>query len=281
MACLTPFVRQKGIMKNQQFPCGNCPDCRARRISAWSLRLMQQYKISTNGYFITLTYDTKHVPITSNGFLELKKRDVQLFFKRLRKTASKTTGFSVSGIRYYACGEYGGKTRRPHYHAIIFNVAPELIEASWGLGTVHYGQISEASVGYTLKYISKGRTVPMHRNDDRQPEFSLMSKGLGKSYLTPQMVQWHKADLENRMYCNLPDGKKVSMPRYYKDKLYTEDERQIVSAAYKQRIKENDQKAFERSGSDIEKMVRNHQETVLAERRKQHFKINQSKRNEI
>ena len=68
----------------------------------------------------------------------------------------------------------------------------------------------------------------MHRNDDREPTFTFMSKGLGKNYLTPQMRAWHEADLLNRMYCNIPGGKKCSMPRYYKDRIYTESDRQLV-----------------------------------------------------
>lgn len=43
------------------------------------------------------------------------------------------------------------------------------------------------------------------------------------------MVHWHKSDLENRMYLNLPNGKKCAMPRYYKQKIYNETEKKIVA----------------------------------------------------
>ena len=56
-----------------------------------------------------------------------------------------------------------------------------------------------------------------------------MSKGIGDNYMTDKMVKWHKANLTDRMYCSLPDGKKVSMPRYYKDKIYSEMERKRIS----------------------------------------------------
>lgn len=42
------------------------------------------------------------------------------------------------------------------------------------------------------------------------------------------MMAWHYADLYNRMYVNLPGGKKCAMPRYFKQKLYTDEERQEV-----------------------------------------------------
>jgi len=55
-----------------------------------------------------------------------------------------------------------------------------------------------------------------------------MSKGLGKLYLTDKMIKWHKDDLENRMYVPIKDGKKIAMPRYYKDKIYNEREKDRI-----------------------------------------------------
>jgi hypothetical protein len=43
------------------------------------------------------------------------------------------------------------------------------------------------------------------------------------------MVEWHKLDLENRMYVPMKDGKKIAMPRYYKDKIYNESEKNRIS----------------------------------------------------
>lgn len=221
-------------------PCGRCPECKARRVSSWSFRLMQQERVSSAAHFITLTYDTKFVPITTGcHYMSLNKSDVQLFYKRLRKRVSSHS--PDVRIKYYLAGEYGGKTNRPHYHAIIFNVADwRDIERSWQLGAVHYGDVTGASIGYCLKYINKPRRVPMHRNDDRVPEFSLMSKGLGLNYLTPEMILWHRADLKSRMYLNLEGGKKCSMPRYYKDKIYDEHERSIIAAAMRAKILEQE-----------------------------------------
>lgn len=217
-------------MKNQScaVPCGKCPECLKRRTSGWSFRLRQEDKVSSSAFFITLTYDTKHVTITQNGFMTLDKKHCQDFLKRLRKRVSKTR--PDLRIKYYLAGEYGGKTRRPHYHAIIFNVPSESdIDLSWQLGAVHYGKVEAASVGYTLKYMDKPKKIPMHMNDDRIREFGLMSKGLGQSYLSQRMINWHRADLINRAYLNIDDGKKIAMPRYYKEKLYTELERKRIA----------------------------------------------------
>lgn len=253
MPCITPFTVTNKTGQKVPVPCGKCPDCKGRRTSGWSFRLMQQDKISQTANFITLTYDTDHVPITRNGFMSLNKRHVQLFYKRLRKAHSADPiGATMPAIKYYTVGEYGGKTQRPHYHAIIFNAHIPLIQEAWKYGSVHYGTVTGASVGYTLKYMQKESKIPMHRNDDRLREFSLMSKGIGENYLTKQMIRWHKQDLDNRMYLNIEEGKKISMPRYYKDKIYSEMERKRVAffaiqTAEEQRIK-REKKMYEIHG---------------------------------
>lgn len=260
---MTPFYLKDENNFSFPVPCGKCPACYARRISGWSFRLMQEEKISSSAHFITLTYDTTHVPITRNGFMELKKRDVQLFIKRLRKAhdtrkmETKQRVVHSLPIKYYAVGEYGGKTKRPHYHAILFNSEPELIEKAWQLGQIHYGKVSAASVGYTMKYMSKPAKIPMHKNDDRQPEFSLMSKGLGASYMTAQMLKWHKADLLERMYLNIEDGKKIAMPRYYKDKIYNHDERSLVGGYQKGQM-EAKQKELEQNPDYFTSLCESH-----------------------
>lgn len=213
---------------NVGVPCGKCPNCVKRRASGWSFRLMQEEKQSLSAHFITMTYDTNYVPITRNGFMQLSRRDIQLFFKRLRKNIEEK-GQVEKPVKYYAVGEYGGRTMRPHYHIILFNAWPEVVEASWKLGAVHYGSVTGASIGYSLKYMCKRGRIPLHKNDDRQPEFALMSKRLGIGYVQPVIINWHKECLDERVYCNIDGGRKISMPRYYKDKIYTEMERKRIA----------------------------------------------------
>lgn len=173
--CDTPWIATDKDNNNVPVPCGKCPKCISRRVSSWSFRLMQEYKAARNAYFITLTYNTKEVPITNRGFMSLSKKHCQDFLKRLRK-AQERFDDNVT-IKYYLCGEYGSQTNRPHYHVIMFNVASILdVEKKWHHGEIFVGTVSEASVGYTLKYMSKEKKIPQHRRDDRVPEFSLMSK---------------------------------------------------------------------------------------------------------
>ncbi|AXH71943.1 MAG: replication initiator protein [Microviridae sp.] len=57
------------------------------------------------------------------------------------------------------------------------------------------------------------------------------------------MIQWHKADISNRVYCNLPGGKKKSMPRYYRDKMYTAEERGFLKGEFEKKNRELDEAA--------------------------------------
>lgn len=240
--CMFPIIKKDE--KNSAglaLPCGRCPECLKSRTSAWSFRLRQEEKRSTSAHFVTLTYDTHHVPITSNGYMSLRKSDLQNFFKRLRKLHFKHDGNYDRKIKYYACGEYGDTKARPHYHIILFNSTTDIIEQAWSLkgyrlGEIHIGTVSEASVGYTLKYICKESRVPQHRNDDRLPEFPLMSKRLGDNYLTDAIRTYHHADLENRMYIPIENNQKIAMPRYYKQKLYTDEQRQQIGENVKAKM---------------------------------------------
>ena len=226
--CITPFYKKEKIKgENIPFPCGKCPPCKKRRTSGWSFRLVKEEERSKSALFLTLTYDTEYVPITNNGYMTLNLKDLQKFFKRLRKLENEK-------IKYYAVGEYGSTKKRPHYHVILYNANPNNIARAWALnnkpiGTYHIGNVSDASIGYTLKYMSKNSQIPMHKNDDRIKEFSVMSKGLGSNYITDNMINWHKADLEKRMYIPIKDAKKIAMPRYYKDKMYSEQEKAKIN----------------------------------------------------
>ena len=251
--CITPFYKKNDEKyRNIPFPCGKCPNCMRRRTSGWSFRLVKEGERSNSALFVTLTYNPEHIPLTKNGYMTLDKTHLQLYFKRLRKENKKYTNEKIS---YYAVGEYGSKNTRPHYHVIFFNAHPLAIEKTWkvnnvDIGSIFIGSVSDASIGYTLKYMTKESKIPIHQNDDRKKEFSLMSKGLGANYLTEQMVKWHKSDLQKRMYVPLKDGKKIAMPRYYKDKIYTEFDKFHINNYIKIQAEQEEQKLDKKYGEN-------------------------------
>lgn len=178
-----------------------------------------------------MTYDQANQPLIEldgEHYGTLSKRDLQLFFKKLRKVNGKG-----KSIKYYAVGEYGSDTYRPHYHAIIFNVKPEtLIQAPqiWDKGFLSVGNCEPASIHYVAKYV-------LSSHDDWTPlvsPFALISQGIGRRYLTTNGHQ-HKKALQNFVVNN--SGKKQRVPRYIKDKIFNRREKESLS---KLAIREND-----------------------------------------
>lgn len=209
---------------------------------------MQEQKRHASALFVTLTYSPDEVPITANGFMTIHKPHVQQFFQTLRddiRAYCKSESLKAHRrvipniVKYYACGEYGSDSDRPHYHAIIFGATAEFIERAWRTsdgvirGYVHFGDVRGESISYVTKYMMKAGKIPKHKRDDRQPEFQLQSKGIGLNYLTPEIVKYHKDDI-NRNYVTELGGVKVPMPRYYRDRVYTEEDREAQRILLKQ-----------------------------------------------
>jgi len=135
-------------------PCGKCPGCKKDKAEAWALRCVHESTQHIRNSFVTLTYAD---PCPA----KLSKSDLQKFFKRVRKA-----GFS---FRYFACGEYGTRTKRPHYHAIIFGEDWKLgsfetgqttytnptLQTLWGFGAVQIAPADPATCFYTTGYILK------------------------------------------------------------------------------------------------------------------------------
>lgn len=197
-------------------PCGHCAVCRKERSKAWALRLMLESLSWEKTGFITLTYDDESVPMTDkcavfDGKVQLpytlRKDDLQRFFKRLRKRLD-------SPIRYYACGEYGSHTFRPHYHFIGFGLDSddrEIIEDAWPFGIVDIGDLTMASCNYVAGYVQKklyGKLADDYYGYREKP-FSCMSKGLGKSYFIE-----HLDELLEDGFVQYRDSKLV-LPRYF------------------------------------------------------------------
>jgi len=145
MECLHPKYLSKQEMV---VPCGRCPFCAATRRSDWATRLHFEGLLHYGSKFVTLTYEDKYLT-WNHGNPQLVKSDLQKWFKRVRKAGFK--------FRYYAVGEYGSRTYRPHYHVLVFGDVPEdVIRSSWKFGMVHIGQVTQASVNYCLGYMVNG-----------------------------------------------------------------------------------------------------------------------------
>lgn len=140
---------------------------------------MMESMTSQGACFVTLTYDEEHNPNHN-----LNPYDLEKFLKRLRKT------YHPNPIRFFAVGEYGDNTQRPHYHLILFglnlstNMKP--VENCWRYGHVHFGEANRQSMSYCCGYITKDMTKRTdQRLNNRHPEFTRMSRrpGIGAAFV--------------------------------------------------------------------------------------------------
>lgn len=204
------FVRDKQGNRHK-VPCGKCAYCLQSKRSSWMFRVFHEMRTQEYpGYFLTLTYDEKHVRRV-NGRLSLRFRDVQLFLKRVRKQKYY--------CKYICVGEYGSQTSRPHYHIMLWTDCPvDKIEGYWFMGNVHFGTLTMASAMYTLKYIIQPKPPEYEGVERPRAQFS---KGLGLAYLTTNVYDYHTIDYDNPKMFSIIDGQTVSLPRYYRNKIFT------------------------------------------------------------
>lgn len=215
MKCLHPIIikyrpKKPVLIEENNFyeekiinvPCRKCPECQRKYSLEWVRRFLHEYETSNyNGSFITLTFEQEPL-------FGVSKNDLQKFFKRLRKNTGRY-------IKYYACGEYGEKNGRAHYHALLIGVKPSeketILYPSWKFGIIDAKPIQYGSAKYVVDYMNK--IIPDEIIDGRNKPFTLKSKGIG--------LNWFKKYLNEIIddKCITDKGHKVSIPRYYLKKL--------------------------------------------------------------
>lgn len=210
-------------------PCGKCYACLQNKQQDWVNRMLEEQKNAESSYFVTLTYSDEVVPHRSyfdpdscvnRQTLTLVKKDLQDFMKRLRK---------VVKCRFFACGEYGSTTIRPHYHLCLFisksidyNRLHEVIQDKWSFGFIQLAELNENRMAYCAKYLVKGGKYPEHA----EKPFCLMSRkpGIGESYIEQSTYDYHLS----HPYLVKPGGLKQRLPRYWHDKMNLNNERVIT-----------------------------------------------------
>lgn len=257
-------------------PCGQCIGCRMDYSKQWAIRCALEAKQWTHNWFVTLTYNDQFVPlnehcicdentgevIDSEYVMTLLPDDLKNFIKRLRKYFKQHYDFD--GIRFYACGEYGPKNMRPHFHLILFNCPlPEgdltvhhvangytyyeskLIAKAWerrmnidgesvrvSLGYVQVTDFSYEAASYVARYMlkkHKGKDADYYDRRGIYPEFTRCSRKPGIAY------QYYKDNADTIYeFDQLPiiGGKhqviKVHPPSYF-DRLFDVDNPEEMS----------------------------------------------------
>lgn len=230
-------------------PCGKCGFCLQAKRSSWMFRIYYEMRNQLHkGWFLTMTYNEQSVKRTPSGKLSLRFRDVQLYLKRIRKAKYYA--------KYICVGEYGSITKRPHYHMLLWTDAPVgFLQVNWKrsndnklLGHIQFGELNMQSAMYTLKYIIQ----PKHKwsdDDLRENTRAQFSKGLGLSYMTTEMYNYHSEPDDQPNFFAMVDGQRVALPRYYRDKIFTSYEKALHRNQVLDYVMDKEQKELERARS--------------------------------
>lgn len=289
MSCYTPLHAYEGsrtpegkiatVWRKEQspehvervLPCGKCIGCRLKYSKMWAMRCMDEAQMYERNCMLTLTYDDEHMP--EDGSLDVSV--FQNFMKRLRKSYG-------SGIRYFHCGEYGGRLGRPHYHALLFNhdfedkvlfsvragnqvYTSAKLDAIWQNGFSLIGSVTFASAAYVARYVTKkatdvhnrytyldevtGRRMLVDRTTGavKLDEYVTMSRGskkLGTGGIGESWYRQYRSDLYPEDV-KIVNGARNRPPRFY-DNLLDKEDPELLDLL-KQRRKENRPSYEERS----------------------------------
>lgn len=240
-------LRQEMIRQGRRLllPCRHCVGCRLSKSREWANRVVMEQLYHEDSWFLTLTYDDEHLPRSfpvdkATGEIlsvhsSLVKVDLQKFMKRLRFNSHQS-------IRFFAAGEYGSITYRPHYHLLLFGLQlsdlevirksplgdeyyiSQLISKCWDKGFHVLGKVTWQSAAYVARYTMKKAT---HGYDPRyydaagiEPEFQVMSNrpGLARQYYDdhPDLFDYQSYNVST------PQGGRKMYPSAYFRRLYSE-----------------------------------------------------------
>lgn len=256
---VSPFA-EKCVKDFTEIPCGRCVECRLNYSRQWADRCMYElsYYRPEEAWFVTMTYDDDHIMDVGSDVFSgtLLKSDLQLFFKNLRRQI-EYHGYG-DGVRFYACGEYGSKTFRPHYHVILYGLnllkndnlqywvktktgfntwRSPFLEKVWKKGFVVVSTVTWDTCAYTARYVMKkvgGASSEDYVAHGVEPEFTLMSRkpGIGRQYFDDHYSEIYEND---EIFLSGPDGgRKCKPPKYY-DSIYEKIEPEKYSKVKERR----------------------------------------------
>lgn len=159
----------------------------------------------------------RNVSYENNQIAVLVNRHLQLFIKRFRKYVSQHYN---EKIRYYAVGEYGVQSLRPHWHIIFFYSSPDLardfedvlqfgtvqrpiqtpvfLRSLWKFGYIDSKQTDGKAYFYISSYVNKPANFP-YVLELLAPQRAFHSNFLGEISTKEDI----KKSFQNRDFSNL------------------------------------------------------------------------------
>lgn len=232
MSCINPLTVSTNNRGKRYFlnvPCGHCLNCLIKKESQIEFlakkELLYNYRKGLSASFVTLTYDDNHIPYNDNGFVTLRRSDLQKFIKRIRRNMAFHNFTRKFKILY--CGEYGNgshsnsrtgvSTCRPHYHIVFIGLSPDEAKAYtrklWPFGLCDVGPLGAGGIRYLCKYMMKSscdkEIKELRAAAGVENPFFYHSVGMGKDWILDNL--WKI--VEDNFTFNL-NGKINLFPKY-------------------------------------------------------------------
>lgn len=215
--------------------CGHCYECKRKKARNWRIRMAEQLRETPTAVFFTGTFTDQRIEKISRKYgidkenaNEIATKETRLFLERIRRVLGKS-------VKHWIVTEKGHtNTRRIHIHGIFFaqdGMSQQsliwLLKNNWIAGYSYNGKyVNERTINYVSKYLTK--------TDLDNVDFEgkvLASPGLGRNFVKSwngrQIKYIPKTDIQRTTETyTFRNGAKAPLPKYYKEKLFTEDERE-------------------------------------------------------
>lgn len=138
--CTSPITltRHYGNTTRQDVvPCGKCPECLKKLQSGYACRCIEEAKKYGNVWFATLTYSPEHCPVVEKdgkNYNTLHRSDIKFWKREVRKAYYRKYKKPFPRFSFFCCGEYGSRTKRPHYHLFLCGLDlkhAQILEKYW------------------------------------------------------------------------------------------------------------------------------------------------------
>ncbi len=219
--------------------CGNCMECRRQKKNEWLTRLSIQLEDNQNKklntIMTTLTFSTESLKKLKKEILKEQnvkgyELDNAIATLAIRRFTENYRSKYKETLKHWCITELGkGRWEHLHIHALLWckDISGEKIREKWIYGMtwsndeVKNGYTNQKTLNYYVKYVNKV--------DEKHPNYKpkiLASKGIGKQYVKEgRTINKYNKDKTNE-YIRLQDGRKTNMPIYFRNNIYTDEERE-------------------------------------------------------
>lgn len=240
-----PNKKNKGIaptladyrLQTIETGCGWCEECRREISNFWRIRLYEEIKANKeNINFVTLSFSPAAIKELENEMYENEYRGIKQSKKRKLTDVNLLAGYAIRKFterwrkkhkkapRHWLISELGHESsERIHLHGLIWGSKDDIIE-KWQYGNIFIGSyVNERTINYIMKYVTK---IDVDHDGYKQRIYT--SKGIGKNYIeTHKDIHKYKGE-DTINYYTTYNGYKLKLPRYYKEKIWTEEEREEI-----------------------------------------------------